>query len=646
MKIRPLITTISILLCSAVCAQVPYTANDFAHLPAYTSYFQYGSNMGYYGPSWDDKSLADISAGNSSKNVKGAGIKSLRLFLPEDFLETWGYDIRIDAFNHYNTLGLSENVIALEQPSPAHTDPNAYGGCLDQSRMFKNLYAPIWDGGTNGTAFNDTNYFAAYVYKTVSRYKNKTRFWEIINEPDLDYVGHSEQQPGQAGNWWDNNPPPCELAALKAPIFHYIRMLRIAYDVIKTLDPTAYIAPGGLGHPSFLDAVLRNTDNPVDGTVTAQYPLKGGAYFDVMSFHSYPSYSLKSWDNAIMGFVYRRHSDAASDEYLAKMNSMKQVLVNRGYNGVTYPSKIFICTESNIGRIPFADAAGVPMLGSDLAQKNYNMKALVLSQKNDIVQFYSFVLGDTRYDNNADNELQVMGIYKNLEGIGPMSNGGIYNQQLNNEGIAYKTTSDLLRNRKYDATRTAALNLPSNIDGAAFKDALGTYAYVLWAKTTADLSEAAAATYTFPAAIFPPPQLVKYAWDYSVTGANTSVSSTNVALTGTPIFLFEDLLLVNLHDDSTIRNQPAEKDFNIVITPNPANTVASIDFTLKSPASVSIRIIDANGKCVGLPVQGTRFKSGTHKIQLPAVSRLGTGLYYVKFETAVTSVVKKLVIAR
>jgi hypothetical protein len=144
------------------------------------------------------------------------------------------------------------------------------------------------------------------------------------------------------------------------------------------LDPSAYVARG-LGHPSFLDAILRNTDNPVDGTVTAQYPLQGGAYFDVMSFHSYPAYSLKTWDNSIMGFIYRRHSDAAASEYLSKMNSMKQVLINRGYNDITYPSKIFICTESNIGRMPFPDAAGVPMVGSDLAQKNYMMKAMVQS---------------------------------------------------------------------------------------------------------------------------------------------------------------------------------------------------------------------------------------------------------------------------
>ncbi|HYJ37085.1 MAG TPA: hypothetical protein VEV87_00655, partial [Chitinophagaceae bacterium] len=423
MKIHPLrtlSTLVLLTLVNSISAQVNFSANDFGQIPAYTSYFQYGSNMGYYGPTWDDKSLADIAAGNISKNVKGAGAKSLRLFLPEVFLETWGYDIRIDAFNHYASLGISENVVVLEIPSPAHTDPIHYGGCVDQSKMFNNLYAPIWDGGANGTPVNEANYFALYVYKTVTRYKSQTRFWEIINEPDLDYVGHSSQQPGEPGNWWDNNPVPCELAALKAPIFHYVRMLRIAYDVIKTIDPTAYVAPGGLGHPSFLDAILRNTDNPVDGSITAEYPLNGGAYFDVMSFHSYPGYALKSWDNAIMGFVYHRHSDAAANEFLNKMNSMKQVLANRGYNGTTYPSKIFICTESNIGRLPFLDAGGVPMIGSDLAQKNYMMKAILQAQKNQVVQFYSFVLGDTKFDPEAVNELEVMGFYKKLDGVGPI----------------------------------------------------------------------------------------------------------------------------------------------------------------------------------------------------------------------------------
>src|SRR6478752_3700267 len=181
MKIRPLITLVAILWTYVSFGQVTYTANDFAHFTPYSAYFQYGTNMGYYGPSWNDQALADISAGSAAKNIKGAGCKTLRLFLPEDFLETWGYDIRVDAFNYYATLDINENVVTLEQPSAAHTDLTNFGGCADHSNVFKNLYSPIWDGGTNGTPVNDTNYFALYVYKTVMRYKSKTRFWEIIN---------------------------------------------------------------------------------------------------------------------------------------------------------------------------------------------------------------------------------------------------------------------------------------------------------------------------------------------------------------------------------------------------------------------------------------------------------------------------------
>jgi len=639
----PLIALFPLLLAKSSFSQVTYTAND--QVPPYTSYFQYGTNMGYYGPSWNDQALADISAGNVPKNIKGAGCKTLRLFLPENFLETWGYDIRTDAFTYYDGLGISEKVVALEQPSAAHVDLTNFGGCADHSNVFKNLYSAVWDGGANGTPVNDTNYFALYVYKTVTRYKSHTRFWEIINEPDMDYVGHSEQQPGQPGNWWENNPNPCDLANVKAPIFYYIRMLRIAYDVVKTVDPTAYIAPGGLGHPSFLDAVLRNTDNPVDGSVTAAYPLKGGAYFDVMSFHSYPEYDLKTWDNTIMGFVYRRHSDAAAAAYLDRMNLMKQELLNYGYDDVTFPSKVFICTESNIAHLSLP-LGGVNMIGGYDAQKNYDMKALVLSQKNQVVQFYSFVLGDTKSDVNATNDLDVMGLYKNLVDIGPFYTGGVYNQQYNDGGIAYKTTSDLLHNRRYDATRTAALGLPANIDGAAFKDTAGNYAYVLWAKTTIDLSETASANYTFPAGLNPPPTITKLQWDYSVTNVNTSISTTNIALTGTPIFLMDNMQFLNLHDDSTKRTPPSAKQFRVNVYPNPASIQSNVEFTLNDPSRVRITLIDGSGKTISTITNNERFTTGTHKISITTAKTLPNGIYYVKFETEIASEIRKLVIIK
>lgn len=75
---------------------------------------------------------------------------------------------------------------------------------------------------------------------------------------------------------------------MKAPPF-YIRTLRISYEVIKSVDPDALVAVGGLGWPSFLDVICRYTDEPFEGGEEPdRYPLKGGAYFDCMSFDSYP----------------------------------------------------------------------------------------------------------------------------------------------------------------------------------------------------------------------------------------------------------------------------------------------------------------------------------------------------------------------
>ena len=263
-------------------AQINFSANDFGRVPATTSFFQYGANMGYYGPSWDDLTLSDIAAGNPAKNVKGAGVKSLHLTLPESFLDYWGYNVRVDYFAHYASLGIKDNTVFLEDPVAAHRDPTNFG-CTQSSRLFKNMYEPIWDGGANGTPVNDNNYLALYIYKTVMAYKQYVKYWEIINEPDLEYGTLGDGDPGTPGNWYENNPPPCSLPNLYAPIFQYIRALRIGYEVVKYVDPTAYVSPGGLGKPGFLDAVLRNSDNPTDGSVNSSYPLKGGAYFDALS---------------------------------------------------------------------------------------------------------------------------------------------------------------------------------------------------------------------------------------------------------------------------------------------------------------------------------------------------------------------------
>ncbi len=523
------------LIVLSASAQINFSANDFGHTPPNNSFFQYGANMGYYGPTWDDKTLADIAAGNPSKNVKGAGVKSLHLTLPETFLEYWGYSVRIDEFNHYASLGIKDNTIFLEDPTAAHRDPTNFG-CTQSSRLFKNMYEPIWDGGANGTPINDNNYLALYIYKTVTLYKQYVKYWEIINEPDLEYGTLGDGDPGQPGNWYENNPPPCSVPNLYAPIFQYIRALHIAYEVVKYVDPTAFVSPGGLGKPGFLDAVLRNTDNPVDGSASAAYPLKGGAYFDALSIHMYPIYHLHEWDNTIFGFKFSRHSDAAVNKYIEHKNKFYSVLNSRGYNGTTFPAKHIITTENNIPNKSVMGSIG-PWIGSQEAQRNYVIKALVESQRNNIDQYYVFVLGnDKDFSDPTASELSFLGLYQNLIGKGPIGNGGVYNQQYNESGIAYKTTSDLLLGKRFDAARTSAMLLPANVGGAAFKDDAGNYVYVLWAKTTTDMSEAATGIYSFPSG-FISSQLTKREWNFSSTDVSTTIPPASIALTGTPIFL-------------------------------------------------------------------------------------------------------------
>jgi Putative metal-binding motif/Secretion system C-terminal sorting domain len=364
------------------------------------------------------------------------------------------------------------------------------------------------------------------LYKTVQLYGSNVKYYEIWNEPAFDYTGVCGwQPPGAACNWWDQNPDPCNFA-IHAPVTHYVRMLRISWDIIKTLQPDALVTISGIGYDSFLDAILRNTDNPVNGSVTAEYPHGGGAYFDCIGYHSYPHIdgSLRVWSNAINGFVYYRHSDRAANGVItAKINS-QLVLNNYGFNGTTYPLKKWIITECNIPR-----KAMNTFIGSAEAQRNFIIKSVVLAMQNGIDQIDWYSAAENASYANATSEFDLMGMYQMLNGT------TLTSQVVNDEGKSSKTVSNMLYLTTFDAAKTAAMNLPSNVGGAACKNAAGEYTYVLWAKTNTDMSEVASASYTFPAA-WNVGTLNSYAWDYGYTNTTTTSSPTSIALTGSPKF--------------------------------------------------------------------------------------------------------------
>jgi hypothetical protein len=625
---------VSCLGMTSAWAQVTTTANN--SVPPYNTEFLYGTNPGYYNSNWSDIALANIAKGNGTL---GCNMKSLRPPLPHEFLDRYGYNIRVTEFNHYKAIGMKDHTIFLGAYfNPASSDP-AYvdflkrtmdstkyqGGACGFPQSYKKLYEPIWDGGANGTPVNENNPFALYVYKTVSTYKGYCKLWEIVNEPDFCGSAACEEPRGVAGNWWENAPKPCDLVNLKAPVFHYIRMLRIAYEVIKTVDPTAFVAPGGIGYKSFLDVMLRYTDNPVDGSVTSAYPLKGGAYFDVLSYHVYPQYYLRRWSNVISNFEYFRFSDAVADTVINFQKGFQKVLTSRGYDGVTYPKKQFIVTEYNIPRKTYS---GTDYIGSDEAQRNAMIKTLVKVQKEGILQFYTYQMGDMRNenDNTSTDWHHLMGLFKNLTTNKPGE------QQLTNSGIAMKTTATLLEGYAYDKTRTAALALPTGIEGHAFiKD--GKYRYVFWARTKTDRSETASGTYTFPAGLgFS--SVTSYDWNYTVDNTKTkALALTNIALTGSPVF-FSEGSTVGVEDGDF------SSESDMVVYPNPSAGQFSIMVNGIS-GSGTLKVYSSNGLLVS-----------SQKVRLASVGSvidhqdqpLESGVYFAQLQTENGSLTRKIVI--
>ncbi|MBI1227557.1 MAG: T9SS type A sorting domain-containing protein [Bacteroidetes bacterium] len=614
-----------LVFCFATTAlsQPSFTANE--QVIPYAGPFAYGANLNYY-PGWDDLKVADISFGNTSLGLPGIGLDAFRGSLPEHFLEAWGYDIRVSYYQYYQSLGADNHLVFIGYPTEDHRDHTQY--CPGtESALFANLYQPIWDGGMNGTPYNELNYYAAYVYKMVSQYKDYVRFWEVWNEPDFAWNTFTAfGQPGQPGNWWENNPPPCD-QAMAAPIFHYIRMLRITWEIVKTLDPDSYVCTGGLGNPAFLDAILRNTDNPNDGAVSTDFPLKGGAYFDVLSVHSFPHFdgSLREYVDPI-GWVYHRNSDWAAKGITKKITEIENVAASRGYDGNVYQKKLRLVSEMNLPRKSF----NPEYWGTNEAQRNYIIKALVEGQREHFEQLYFYLISDEVPEPNAVYEFQTMGLFDNLGGF------TYPNYQAHDEAVALKTTSDFLKGKVYDAAMTASLALPLDVDGAAFTKP-GDTIFVLWAKTQVDKSEVASANYSFPNAKIND-TVVIWQWDYSQTPDSQEVPATDLALTGVPIFMRykhgRPVLSQNDLEDSAMKG-------TLSLWPNPASDRLNLDFEEFENGGYELQIIDAAGRNFYDQKLEINNASQTQRVDL---TNFPNGLYLLKIRGGDGVLVKRFLV--
>ena len=498
------------------------TANN--SIPSYSSPFQYGVNGAYAGPNWSDQSLAHVAS--------NAGSNSIRVGLYDSFLEQYGNNVRTSAFNYYtNTLHFSDNIVFLNGAANDHVDMTTYPGCSKHSMVFKNIYQPIWNTDANGhKTVNPTNYFAQYVFNVVSTYGQNIKFYEIWNEPDFTYTGNGYAKKGTPGNWFDNNPAAADLTNIQAPVFYYIRMLHIAYEVIKSISPNSMVATGGLGYSSFLDVILRNTDNPDNGKVTADYPNTGGAYFDVLSFHSYPFYELAQWSNTLGKMVYTRSSDGNADRFLIDKQSFNTVLSAHQYDGSKFPGKYFICTETNVPSKSNPYNAG--QYGTPELQRNYIIKTMVNAQISGVKQLYLYAL-DNGPATDPSNMNDLMGMYTDLYNL---TQG---QEKLTDEGVAFKTIANQLKGLLFDAGLTSSLNLPATTAGGVFsgiQNGRQVHKICIWARTTIDQSEEASASISIPASFGN--SFKQYAWNVgSDTTTYNRIAGNTIALTGAPVFL-------------------------------------------------------------------------------------------------------------
>ena len=497
------------LSCSKEKAPIPPTETTTDSIPAPTTpnpgipvsgtSFLYGSNMGVYS-GWSDEQLAELLIGNPAKNIAGAGVNSLRPAMYDYFVQQWGYDIRTDAFAFYQQLGSNEHTIFLNGPTAAHQDQTSYCNGI-QSQTFANLYEPIWLA--EGQKINPDNYYANYVYHVVKTYGPYVKYWEVWNEPD-----YTDNWPASQ-TWANTNPSPCDLGNFGAPIQSYVRMLRITYEIVKLLDNDGVVCVGGLGYPGFLDAILRNTDNPEGGGISDIYPKKGGEWFDGLSYHVYPMYYLT--DN--------RNSDAAAATVVERKDEFQDVLSKYGYDTTSPRRKAFIVTELNIPRKTFDN-----YVGGEEVQRNFLIKAAIASQKAGISGIYIYGPTEDVPLEQASDPYQAMGLYENIT-------AAPYQATITAGGVAWRTVSTLLANRVYDPNETANLKLPGTVDGGAFySTSQKDYVYVLWAKTNG-ASEDAKAEYRFPASLN-----INTAKQWDWENMESHISGT-LSLTAAPVFI-------------------------------------------------------------------------------------------------------------
>ena len=99
------------------------------------------------------------------------------------------------------------------------------------------------------TPIKDVQGYQVYLTSIVNRYKDRVKYWEIWNEPNLN-------------EYW------------LGTVQDYVNLLKISFQAIKSADPSSHVLNGG-------------TDGADYDYVKSLYALGAGKYFDILALHPY-----------------------------------------------------------------------------------------------------------------------------------------------------------------------------------------------------------------------------------------------------------------------------------------------------------------------------------------------------------------------
>jgi hypothetical protein len=295
-------------------------------------------------------------------------------------------------------LGISDIIGFLTTPIKEHSSNK-----IDNDKYKPlNLYEPIW---TSGNEVNPNNYWANYAYNVISKYKDYIKIWTVWYKPDFTYKSNYTK------NWILYPPNSSDIENWNAPIFEFIRMLRITYEVAKKIDPECWVSVSTLTHYEFLDALMRYSDNPNNGTINDEYPDYGGAYFDCVGFIQYPKSKITDIE------TNQEYNKKGSDSLVQKINIAKnnfEIITKKYGFGIKYPKKIFINEETGLG----SDKHCNVILGDETMRINWIIKLSLLSLEYDIKQNHNILLtydDDCSYADYENFQINIFNFEKTFE---------------------------------------------------------------------------------------------------------------------------------------------------------------------------------------------------------------------------------------